>query len=34
MADLFLRDLRVAVDWLDGLDAPMPQERAPSGFHH
>jgi glutamate decarboxylase len=34
MADLFLRDLRVAVDWLDGLRAPMPQESEPAGFHH
>ena len=28
MADLFLRDLRIAVDWLDGLESPMPQEEA------
>ncbi len=34
MAELFLRDVRVAVDWLDGLLAPMPQEKAPAGFHH
>jgi glutamate decarboxylase len=34
MAELFLRDLRVAVEWLDGLLAPMPQEKAPTGFHH
>ena len=34
MAELFLRDVRVAVQWLDGLQAPMPQEEAPSGFHH
>ena len=34
MAELFLRDVRVAVEWLDGLVAPMPQEKAPAGFHH
>jgi glutamate decarboxylase len=34
MADMFLRDLRVAVEWLDGLVAPMPQEKSPAGFHH
>ena len=34
MADLFLRDLRTAVDWLDHLDSPMPHEEQPSGFHH
>ncbi|HET7328024.1 MAG TPA: glutamate decarboxylase [Nocardioidaceae bacterium] len=34
MADLFLRDLRTAVDWLDGLTGPMPHEAQPSGFHH
>jgi len=34
MADLFLRDLRVAVEWLDDLSAPMPIEERPSGFHH
>ena len=34
MADLFLRDLRAAVDWLDGLAAAMPQEQRPSSFHH
>ncbi|TCO23527.1 glutamate decarboxylase [Kribbella steppae] len=34
MAELFLRDVRVAVDWLDGLVAPMPQEKSPAGFHH
>ena len=34
MAELFLRDLRNAIDWLDGLDAPMPHEEQPSGFHH
>ena len=32
--DLFLRDLRTAVDWLDGLTGPMPHEARPSGFHH
>ncbi len=34
MADLFLRDLHVAVDWLDNLSAPMPHEGQPTGFHH
>jgi glutamate decarboxylase len=34
MADLFLRDLRTAVDWLDGLTGPMPHEGQPSSFHH
>jgi glutamate decarboxylase len=34
MADLFLRDVRIAVDWLDGLETPMPQEKEPAGFHH
>ena len=34
MAELFLRDLRTAVDWLDDLQSPMPHEEQPSGFHH
>jgi glutamate decarboxylase len=34
MAELFLRDLRVAVDYLDDLAAPMPREDQPSSFHH
>jgi glutamate decarboxylase len=34
MAELFLRDLRTAVDWLDHLEAPMPPEEQPSSFHH
>jgi len=34
MAELFLRDLRVAGDWLEGLEGPMPQEKAPASFHH
>ena len=34
MAELFLRDLRAAVDWLDDLQSPMPHEEQPSGFHH
>jgi glutamate decarboxylase len=34
MADLFLRDLVTAVEWLDGLSGPMPHEEQPSGFHH
>ena len=34
MAELFLRDLRVAIDWLDDLQSPMPHEEQPSSFHH
>jgi glutamate decarboxylase len=34
MAALFLRALRDAVEWLDGLEAPMPHHVQPSGFHH
>jgi glutamate decarboxylase len=34
MAELFLRDLRAAVDWLDDLQSPMPHEEQPSTFHH
>jgi glutamate decarboxylase len=34
MAELFLRDLRTAVEWLDGLSGPMPHEDQPSSFHH
>src|SRR5947209_3510330 len=34
MAELFLRDVRVAVDWLDDLQSPMPHEEQPSTFHH
>jgi glutamate decarboxylase len=34
MAELFLRDLRTAVDWLDHLQGTMPAEEQPSGFHH
>ena len=34
MAELFLRDLRTAIAWLDHLDSPMPHEAQPSGFHH
>jgi glutamate decarboxylase len=34
MAELFLRDLRVARDWLEDLDGPMPAEKAPEVFHH
>jgi glutamate decarboxylase len=34
MAELFLRDLRTAVDWLDHLEGTMPAEEQPSGFHH
>jgi hypothetical protein len=32
--DVFLRDVRVAVAWLDNPEAPMPREGAPSNFHH
>ena len=34
MAELFLRDLRSAIDWLDNLESPMPVEERPSSFHH
>ena len=34
MADLFLRDLRNAVAWLDDLESAMPHEEQPSSFHH
>jgi len=34
MAELFLRDLRTAIDWLDDLESPMPREDQPSTFHH
>jgi glutamate decarboxylase len=34
MAELFLRDLRVAIEWLDDLGSPMPHETQPSTFHH
>jgi glutamate decarboxylase len=34
MAELFLRDLRSAVEWLDDLESPMPHEEQPQGFHH
>jgi len=34
MAELFLQDLRTAVDYLDDLAAPMPREENPAGFHH
>jgi len=34
MAELFLRDLQTAIEWLDDLDAPMPHEEQPSSFHH
>src|SRR3712207_830525 len=33
MAELFLRDLRTAVDWLDDVRSPMPHEEQPSTFH-
>jgi glutamate decarboxylase len=34
MAELFLRDLRIAIDWLDDLQSPMPNEGQPRSFHH
>jgi glutamate decarboxylase len=34
MADLFLRDLRTALSWLDHLDGPLPLEEQPNGFSH
>ena len=34
MAELFLADLRTAVDYLDDLASPMPREEHPGGFHH
>jgi glutamate decarboxylase len=34
MAELFLRDMRAAVNYLDDLAAPMPREEQPSAFHH
>jgi glutamate decarboxylase len=34
MADLFLRDLKTAVTWLDQLDGPLPAEGQPHGFSH
>ena len=34
LADAFLRDLRVQVDYLEGLTGPMPAEDPAPGFHH
>ena len=34
MAELFLRDVRDAVSWLDDLEAPVPHHAQPSSFHH
>jgi glutamate decarboxylase len=34
MAELFLRDLRTAIGWLDDLQSPMPREVHASTFHH
>jgi glutamate decarboxylase len=34
MAELFLRDLRIAISWLDNLDGPLPQEEQPESFSH
>jgi glutamate decarboxylase len=34
LAELFLRDLSAATEWLHDLSAPMPREEQPSIFHH
>ena len=34
IANLFLRDLGKAVQWLDDLSGPLPREEQPNGFHH
>ena len=34
MAELFLGDLKVAIDWLDHLDGKLPLEQQPAGFSH
>ncbi|MBK9178338.1 MAG: glutamate decarboxylase [Acidimicrobiales bacterium] len=34
LAELFLRDLRQACDWLGRLSAPIPAELAEQSFHH
>ena len=34
MADLFLRDLKVAVNWLDNLNGQLPLEEQPNTFSH
>ncbi len=34
MAELFLRDLAQAVEWLDDLESPMPAEKSPETFAH
>jgi glutamate decarboxylase len=34
MAELFLRDVRTSIEWLDDLQSPMPHEGQPTGFHH
>jgi len=34
MAEMFLRDLRAACEWLNDLDGPMPVEKTPQVFHH
>ena len=34
MAELFLRDLQTAVNWLDHLNGPLPLEEQPEGFSH
>jgi glutamate decarboxylase len=34
MAELFLRDLGAACEWLNDLEGPMPAEKAPEVFHH
>lgn len=34
LAELFLGDLKAAIEWLDHLVSPMPVEDQPSTFHH
>lgn len=34
MAELFLSDLKTAIDWLDHLDGKLPLEQQPEAFSH
>jgi glutamate decarboxylase len=34
MAELFLRDLKAAIAWLDNLSGALPLEKSPQGFSH
>src|SRR3954453_23549488 len=34
IAELFLRDVRRTIDWLENLQGPMPHEGKKRGFHH